>query len=119
MRGTIQSYDAAAFDHIVRTARQDFRAALLRIEENTRLLEEWRRGAIGRGRNLWTLGEALDHVARTGDNPRAVDPRGLLYIPAKWRRAMGGMATVQTWGRLLLSRSEAVSLGVLLLAEFG
>ncbi|MGX1797990.1 hypothetical protein ACWIGN_19450 [Streptomyces albidoflavus] len=119
MRGTVQSYDTAAFDHVVRTARQDFRAALLRIEENGRLLQRWRDGAISPGEDQWTLGEALDFIARTGDVPRAVDPRGCRYIPAKWRRALGGIATVQTWRRLFLSRSEAVSLAVLLLAEFG
>lgn len=58
-------------------------------------------------------------MARTGDVPRAVDPRGREYIPAKWRRALGGTSTVQTWRRLFLPRSEAVSLAVLLLAEFG
>jgi hypothetical protein len=119
MRGTVQSYDTAAFDHVVRTARQDFRAALLRIEENGRLLQRWRDGVISPGDAQWTLGEALDFMARTGDVPRAVDPRGRLYVPAKWRRALGGIATVQTWRRLFLSRSEAVSLAVLLLAEFG
>ncbi|WP_405958140.1 hypothetical protein [Streptomyces phaeochromogenes] len=119
LRGRVQSYDTAAFDHIVRTARQDFRAALMRIEDNARLLDQWQSGAIGPDDGRWSLGEALDFLARTGDVPRAADPRGRLCIPAKWRRALGGAATVTTWKRLFLSRPEAVSLGVLLLAEFG
>ncbi|MFD3504746.1 hypothetical protein [Streptomyces sp. NPDC058678] len=118
-RGSVQSYDTASFDHIVRTARQDFRAALLRIEDNGRLLERWRSGVIGPGDDRWMLGEALDFLARTGDVPRAIDASGREYIPAKWLRALGGGARVQTWKRLFLSRSEAVSLSVLLLAEFG
>lgn len=118
-RGGVQSYDTASFDHIVRTARQDFRAALLRIEDNGRLLEQWRSGGIGPDDDRWMLGEALDFLARTGDIPRAIGPGGRPYIPAKWLRALGGTARVQTWKRLFLSRSETVSLSVLLLAEFG
>ncbi|MEV7960354.1 hypothetical protein ACIOHC_43025 [Streptomyces sp. NPDC088252] len=41
LRGSVQSYDAMTFDHIVRAAQQEFRAAWLRIEENAGVLHQW------------------------------------------------------------------------------
>ncbi|MGW0191164.1 hypothetical protein ACWDV7_36340 [Streptomyces sp. NPDC003362] len=42
----------------------------------------WQVGLIAPGREQWVLGEALDVLARTGDVPRTLDPRGREHIPA-------------------------------------
>ncbi len=54
------------------TAQRQFRIRLLRIGENTRLLESWRAGDLAEGSREWRLGEILDHLARTGDVPHTV-----------------------------------------------
>ncbi|NEC22568.1 hypothetical protein [Streptomyces parvus] len=111
-----QSYSEAEFDRIKTAARRMFRAALLRIEDNARHLERWRRGDFPEGGPDWVLGEALEHIARTGDVPRYTGKRDIV---AYYLKALGGRGSEQTWRRLFLSRMEATALGVLLLAEYG
>jgi hypothetical protein len=44
-----QSYDAAEREQVLLAARRDFRSALLRIRENTRLLQRWHGGELPEG----------------------------------------------------------------------
>jgi hypothetical protein len=117
-RSTVQSYSEAELDLVTAAARRRFRAALQRINENARLLEQWRDGALAEGSSDWVMGEGLDILARTGDLPRYTDKNGSRTIKNPYRDVFrtGGSLT---WQRLFLTREEAVALGVLLLAEFG
>ncbi|MEU8205881.1 hypothetical protein [Streptosporangium sp. NPDC049046] len=108
--------------HEVRTkARRMFRAAHLRIQENTRILDDWRSGRLEERSEQWLLGEALDVLARTGDVPRAarVDNNGSQRVDHRYVKALGGEDAYFTWKRLYLNRMEAAALAVLLAAEFG
>ncbi|MFD4916617.1 hypothetical protein ACFWNR_25790 [Streptomyces virginiae] len=113
----VQSYEDDEYAQIKEVARQEFRAAWIRIEENTRLLEQWRAGELTEGGRDWRLGQVLDHLARTGDVPRTVGPSGQTTVAN--RGLLGGANPRHTWGRLFLSRRELTSLAVLLTAEFG
>ncbi|MER7848369.1 hypothetical protein ABTZ03_31035 [Kitasatospora sp. NPDC096077] len=113
------SYSAGEFRKVRAEARRTFRAALLRIEENAGNLERWREGAFTEGTVEWTLGEALEVIARTGFTPRTRCPGGRLTLPQRYRTALGGTSSLGTWMRLYLSRFEATALGVLLMADFG
>lgn len=115
-----QSYAQAEFDRIMTMARQAFRSALLRIEENARHLQQWSDGAFTEGTQGWLIGEALNHLAATGDVPR-YRTRSKYGAGAVKRhaKALGGDRATNTWQRLFLTRHEAVSLGVLLMAEYG
>ncbi|MEU9305219.1 hypothetical protein [Streptomyces sp. NPDC048269] len=114
------SYTNAEFDQIKTAARRVFRNALLRIEHNARHLEQWRAGAFTEGSRDWLIGEALECLAGTGHVPcRAVGERGELLVVPRYARALGGGSKQYTWQRLYLTRLEATSLGVLLMAEFG
>ncbi|GAB7186780.1 hypothetical protein ATKI12_6611 [Kitasatospora sp. Ki12] len=113
------SYSGQEFQRVKTAARRTFRAALLRIEENARLLERWRCGAIAPGGAEWLAGEALDALARTGFPPVVLCPGGKLTLPHRYRRALGGTSPLATWQRLYLSRLEAAALGVLLMVDFG
>ncbi|WP_329143142.1 hypothetical protein OIU91_05105 [Streptomyces sp. NBC_01456] len=111
----VESYAPAEFDRIRLEARRVFRAALLRIEENTDHLESWQSGAFVPGTPAWALGEALDLIARTGELPSYKSGE----VKIHYRRAVGGRSAEMTWKRLFLDRMEATALGVLLMAEFG
>ncbi|MFF3896872.1 hypothetical protein ACFYY3_27575 [Streptomyces sp. NPDC001812] len=117
MESRAQSFTETEFDKVKQIARQDFRAALLRIEENGRLLELWRSGALPQGSRQWRLGQILDILARTGHVPRHRRPNG--HYRPKNSRLLGGEGPRCTWGRLFLQRRELISLGVLLMAEYG
>ncbi|MFE3556286.1 hypothetical protein ACFXKW_15675 [Streptomyces sp. NPDC059193] len=117
MASRTESYGEAEFDEIKRVARLEFRAALLRIEENAGLLEKWRSGELVEGRRDWRIGQILDVVARTGDVPRTPHSSG--YPRVANSKLLGGEGAKATWGRLFLLREELVALGVLLMAEYG
>jgi hypothetical protein len=115
---TIQSYTGTEFDRVTVTARRQFRAALLRIRENSVYLQKWREGAFAVGSRDWVIGDGLDILARTGDLPRYDDKNGGRTVKNPYRNAFRE-AGPATWQRLFLTREEAVALGVLLLAEYG
>ncbi|MFI6797598.1 hypothetical protein [Streptosporangium canum] len=117
-KSTTQSYSETEFEKIRLAARQTFRAALLRIADNTRHLERWRRGECVEGSRDWVLGEGLDCLARTGRFPQTVGPSGQPTMARKYRKALGS-SSAKAWRRLFLSCHEAVALGVLLMAEYG
>ncbi|MFE1961293.1 hypothetical protein [Streptomyces sp. NPDC059479] len=110
-----ESYESAELGQIKLTALRIFRSARLRIEENAAHLQRWHEGAFSPDSPDGLLGEALDIIARTADVPRY--SRG--DVQRRYRRALGGNDAETLWKRLFLDRREAVSLGVLLMAEFG
>ncbi|MFE2711948.1 hypothetical protein ACFXKI_08120 [Streptomyces mirabilis] len=116
---TVNSYTPAEFDKVKMAARRTFRAALLRICDNSRHLEQWRAEKFIDGSKDWLIGEGLDWLARTGDLPRYVRSAGTSSVVRKYQRVLGGKNRDATWKRLFLSRHEAVALGVLLMAEYG
>lgn len=106
-----KSFTEAERDQVLDAARRQFRAAWLRVRENTEMLERWRAGQVPEDTEQWRLGRILDYLARTGDVPRTagrVANRGVL----------GGTRTEQTWGRLFLTRGEVTALAVLLTDKF-
>jgi hypothetical protein len=117
-KSTTQSYSEAEFEKIRVAARRTFRSALLRIVDNARLLERWRRGECVEGSRDWVLGEGLDCLARTGWSPHTVGPSGRSNISTRYRRALGG-TSAKASQLLFLSCYEAAALGVLLMAEYG
>ncbi|MBB5916791.1 hypothetical protein BJY24_005703 [Nocardia transvalensis] len=118
---TVQSYCAAEFDQIIRQARRMFRAALRRIDRHAGHLQRWRDGSLAVGSVEWTVGEALDALARTGSLPRYTGKDGQTSLVWRHRRALVSMFGTQQQCYLLLflSRMEAAALGVLLMAEYG
>lgn len=117
-KSTTQSYSEAEFEKIRVAARRTFRAALLRIEDNARHLNRWRRGECVEGSRDWGLGEGLDWLARTGRFPHTVGPSGQPTMAQKYRKVLGA-SSANASQRLFLSGHEAVALGVLLMAEYG
>ncbi|OCC12513.1 hypothetical protein A3Q37_01668 [Streptomyces sp. PTY087I2] len=111
-----ESYESAELGQIKLTALRIFRSARLRIEENAAHLHQWHEGAFSPTSPDGLLGEALDIIARTADVPRYVT---IGQVQRRYRRALGGNNAEALWKRLFLDRMEAVSLGVLLMAEFG
>ena len=112
-----QSYEDAERSGVLLAAQRQFRAALMRIRQNTVLLDRWRAGELPEGSREERIGRVLDHVARTGDIPRTVGPSGV--VNASNRRLLGGQDAHQTWGRLFLTRMELTALAVLLTDKFG
>jgi hypothetical protein len=112
-----QSYDAAERGQVLLAARRDFRSALLRIRENTRLLQRWQAGELPEGSLEWRLGQVLDYAARTGDVPRT--PRAAGGTNVTHKGLLGGLSAEHTWGRLFLDRIELTALAVLLTDQFG
>ncbi|WP_232838232.1 hypothetical protein [Streptomyces geranii] len=114
-----ESFEDEELEAVRRAARPLFRSALLRIEENARHLERWHAGEFADGSREWTIGECLEHLARTGSVPTYVLPSNQRTIRSKYITALGGTSPQVTWQRLYLSRMEAASLAVLLMTEFG
>ncbi|WSQ82717.1 hypothetical protein OG725_37090 (plasmid) [Streptomyces sp. NBC_01213] len=111
-----KSFTQTELERVLLAAQQQFRAARLRIQENTRLLEAWRAGLLPEGSREWKLGEVLDHLARTGDVPRTRRPGGQMGVTH--RRILGASNAASTWGRLFLQRQELTALAVLLTHRF-
>ncbi|WP_432140047.1 hypothetical protein [Streptomyces sp. bgisy154] len=118
-KSRVQSYSEADFDQVRLAARRQFRAALLRIEDNAAHLQQWRQGAFTEGSRPWLLGEALDILARTGDVPRYATSDGQRSIPRRYQEVLGGRRSEVTWQRLFPTRLEVFGLGVLMMAEYG
>lgn len=112
-----QSYEEGERDRVVKVAQRQFRSALLRISENTRLLNRWRAGEFPEGSSQWKLGKILDHTARSGDVPRTLCPSGSYVVTNS--RFLGGTGREKTWGRLFLTCGELTALAVLLTHRFG
>ncbi|MFF7985757.1 hypothetical protein ACFZDK_42725 [Streptomyces sp. NPDC007901] len=112
-----KSYGDAERERVLLTAGRQFRAAWLRITENTALLEQWRAGALDENSRDGKLGTILDHLARVGDVPRTRLPSGRMAVTN--RGPLGGRDCEHTWGRLFLSQAELTALAVLMTDRFG
>jgi hypothetical protein len=111
-----KSLTQAELERVLQAAQREFRAAWLRIQENTRLLEAWCTGLLTEGSREWRLGTILDHAARTGDVPRTRHPGGQTGVTH--HGTLGGAGAAATWGRLFLQRQELTALAVLLTHRF-
>ncbi|MEV6825564.1 hypothetical protein [Amycolatopsis sp. NPDC051102] len=114
------AYQPHEFDRIKKLATQKVRAALRRIREHVELVEQWRTGQLPEGTEQWLAGEALDHIARTGDLPNHVsisrtDQSRRVRPPLRHLDILGA----SPWRRLFLTGEEASSLAVLLVATYG
>jgi hypothetical protein len=112
-----QSYEPAQWKQVRLAAQRQFRAAWMRIRENTALLEAWRAGQLTAVSREGRIGHILDEVARTGDVPRTVLASGKENVAD--RGLLGGARPEYTWGRLFLTRGEVTALAVLLTGRFG
>ena len=120
---SVQSYSDAEFRRIKAAARRSFRAALRRINLNAEHLERWQQGDFAEKSPDWLIGHALSVLAETGSMPeyrsRNANTDNALVLAKPYRRVFGGGSSAVTWQRLFLSRHEATSLGVLMMAEYG
>ncbi|MGJ5828056.1 hypothetical protein [Streptomyces ossamyceticus] len=115
-----KAYQPQEYTEVRVTARRMFRAALLRVRENTGHLDAWRKGAFEFGSREWLIGEALDTLASTGHVPRYQQAStGKMVVVNRYRRALGGAKPLLTWQRLYLTRTEITALAVLLVTEQG
>ncbi|RBO85343.1 hypothetical protein [Nocardia puris] len=116
---TESAYSPEEFEEIRQAAAGHFRRAWQRIAENRAHLDAWRSGAFDDGSREWVLGEALDHLARTGDVPVDVGADGHRRVVASYLDALGGISSEWTWRRLFLDRVEMVSLVTLIVSAHG
>jgi hypothetical protein len=101
-----KSYGQDERGRVLLAARQQFRAAWMRIGENTALLERWRAGDLAEGSPEWRIGKILDHVWRTGDVPLANMKDGQRY--PRNLTLLGGFSARHTSGRLFLAAGTDV-----------
>jgi hypothetical protein len=111
-------YSYQEYTQIRATAAAAFTTALVRIRSNREHLRRWHSGEFAEGSADWLVGDALDHVVRTGDVPleKASADGGGRVVRKRYRRVLGGNAPEQTWGRLYLTRAELFAAAVLLVA---
>ncbi|MFJ6770268.1 hypothetical protein ACIQOV_04700 [Kitasatospora sp. NPDC091257] len=114
---TRQSLEDDEYEQVKRAARSEFRAALLRIRENTAHLERYRCGELVEGGRDWKIGRTLEHLAATGDVPRTARENGKHAVANPG--LLGGSHPLKTWGRLFPTRSEITALAVLMTAQWG
>jgi hypothetical protein len=115
-RPSKQSYEDADRERVLLAAQRHFRSVLMRIRENTELLESWRAGQLPAGSRDERIGRILEHLSLTGDVPRTLVPSGQRYVTN--HRLLGGHRAEFTWGRLFLSRRDRAALAVLLTDRF-
>ncbi|MFG2945813.1 hypothetical protein [Streptomyces adustus] len=113
------AYSDADFDKIKKAAAQKFRAALHRIRDNQQHLQRWRDGEFDQGSDDWLLGEALDHLVRTGEVPHYTGLNCRHRPVHRYVRVLGGASAPCTWMRLFLTSDEAFALIVLCIATYG
>ncbi|MFD0448636.1 hypothetical protein ACFQ10_49840 [Streptomyces indonesiensis] len=91
-----KSFTQTELKRVLPAAQQQFRAARLRIQENTRLPEAWRADLLPGGSREGKLGEVLDHLARTRDVPRTRHPGGQTGVTH--HRILGACNATSTCG---------------------
>lgn len=111
-KSTRKSMDTDEHQQVKLAAQTQFRAALLRIRENTERLERYRAGDLAEGSRDWKIGRILEGLAATGDVPRRTGPTGTRWVVNA--KLLGGRGPEATWGRLFLRRREAIALAVLM-----
>ncbi|MDH6522192.1 hypothetical protein [Streptomyces sp. SAI-090] len=112
-----QSYRPSERDQVLLAAERQFRAALLRIRENTTLLARYRAGALDADSRDWRTGAVLEHIAATGELPGYPDKDGKVYTRAEG--LLRGKNRGKTTGRLFLARSELTALAVMMTDRYG
>ncbi len=110
-----QSYKPSERDQVLLAAERQFRAALLRIRENTTLLARYRAGSLDTDSRDGRIGRVLECIAATGDLPRDLNGE----VHAQSERLLRGKRGGKTWGRLFLSRQELTALGVMMTDRYG
>ncbi|MFD9303005.1 hypothetical protein ACFWCB_10060 [Streptomyces sp. NPDC060048] len=112
-----QSYRPSERDQVLLVAERQFRASLLRIRENTTLLDGYRAGSLDPTSREWRVASVLECLAATGELPGYPDKEGTVYTRAEGllRGKNGG----KTAGRLFLSRSELTALAVMMTDRYG
>ncbi|MFA4081351.1 hypothetical protein [Mycobacteroides salmoniphilum] len=115
-KGTRAAYSYAEFQEIRARATTLFSTALVRLRANSNHLRRWHAGQFPPGSADWLIGEALEHLSRTGNVPRY---SGYLQVPRRYERALGGSEAINTWGRLFLDRTEINAAITLLAASEG
>ncbi|MFG3227605.1 hypothetical protein ACGF07_22875 [Kitasatospora sp. NPDC048194] len=118
-KSTETAYSPEEFDEIKLTATRLFRPALHRIRANWQHLQDWKAGRFDEGSEDWLVGEALDHLVRTGDTPTYIGKDGRRRPSFRHRNGLGGNSAEKTWMRLFLSTDEASALMVLIIAAYG
>lgn len=112
-----QSYRPSERDQVLLAAERQFRAALLRIRENSTLLARCRAGALDPDSRDWGIGSVLEHIAATGELPGYPDKDGRVYTRAE--NLLRGKKRGKTTGRLFLARSELTALAVMMTDRYG
>ncbi|MGX1513816.1 hypothetical protein [Streptomyces collinus] len=113
------AYSHEEFDQIKLAATQKFRPALHRIRANWQHLEDWRAGRFEKGTDGWLVGEALDHLVRTGETPFYIGSHGRQRADSRYTEALGSDRAEHTWMRLFLTTQEACALMTLMIAAYG
>lgn len=118
--GPARTYSTDEFEAIKTAAARTLRAAQLRIEENTRLLERWRAGEIASDSAEGQLAEVLDELSRTGRLPWRPSLRGHrhLHEPVRTVVERAGGAAAMT-AHLFPTCAEMGAAAVLLVCHEG
>ncbi|WP_353366137.1 hypothetical protein [Mycobacterium sp.] len=118
---TETAYTPEQFAAIKTTAAQNFRKASQRIRDNRQHLTDWRNGRFPVNSAEDLLGQALNHLATTGDVPLDVEKAALGYrvVQPQYDAVLGGKDPEVSWRRLYLTKVEVVSLAVLMVIAYG
>jgi len=118
---TETAYAAEQFAAIKTSATQNFRKAWQRIHANRQHLADWRNGRFPANSPEDLLGQALDHLANTGDVPLNVDKAtvGRRIVQPQYESVLDGKDPESSWCRLYLTNIEVVSLAVLMVIAYG
>jgi hypothetical protein len=118
---TETAYTPEEFAAIKTTATQNFRRASHRIRANREHLVDWRNGRFPVNSAEDLLGQALNHLASTGDVPLDVEKAtlGRRVVQPQYDTVLGGKDPESSWRRLYLTNVEVVSLAVLLVITYG
>lgn len=114
-----KAYSDAEFEAIKTAVTHRFRSAWRRINANQHHLQAWRGGQFSEGSTDWLLGEALEHLARTGDVPHRRRDGTKREVLERYRTALDGSMAEDTWMRLFLAPRETAALAALLVISYG
>ncbi|TSE01602.1 hypothetical protein FOS14_03455 [Skermania sp. ID1734] len=114
-------YSGRELEAIRSAAAEMFEQAWWRVVDNNRHLRDWQAGRFSPDSTNARLGEALEHLARTGDVPLHPTFRryGSRVLPDRYNRAVGGTDPESSWQRLFLTHVEIVSLAALMVISYG
>jgi hypothetical protein len=118
---TETAYAADEFAAIKTSATQTFRKAWQRIRANREHLTHWRDGRFAVNSPDDLLGQALNHLASTGDVPLDAQKAtvGRRVVQPRYEAILGGKGPESSWRRLYLTNIEVVSLAVLMVIGYG